>query len=78
MPLVFEGRSSAELCRQLRDPKTNGGRTPEQVLHHVAEDALVLWGWSPGEGRAPVPIPHADFVAAMRTWVQGGCGCAGD
>lgn len=75
LPLVFEGRSSAELCRQLKDPARNGRLTPEQLFHHVAEDELVLWGWDPGEGRAPVSIPHDAFVAAMRTWIDGGCGC---
>lgn len=73
MPLVFEGRSPAQLARQLGDPTQNGNRTPEQVLDHLRHDPLVLWGWNPGEGRAPVPIPHATFVAAMRTWIEGGC-----
>lgn len=74
-PLVFEGKSSSELCRQLRDPAHNGRRTPEQLLEHVSSDPLVLWGWEPGEGRAPVPIEHATFVAAMRSWIEGGCAC---
>jgi hypothetical protein len=74
-PLVFQGRSSAELCRQLKDPDRNGGRTPEELLAHVAADPLVLWGWSPGDGRTPVPIPHADFYAAAFAWVEGGCAC---
>lgn len=75
MPLVFEGLSSRELCRQLKDPARNGHKTPEQLLEHVSSDELVLWGWDPGEGRAPVPVPHAAFVLAMRTWVESGCDC---
>ena len=75
MPLVFEGKTRAELCRQLRDSAQNGNRTPEQVLEHVASDPLVLWGWDPGDGRAPVAIPHDVFVAAMRRWVEGDCDC---
>jgi hypothetical protein len=75
MPLVFEGRSSSELCRQLADRARNGGRTPEQLLEHMAQDPLVLWGWDPGAGRNPVPIPHAKFAAAARAWVEGGCRC---
>ena len=73
MPLVFEGRSRADLARQLADPLQNGNRTPEQLIEHVTQDPLVLWGWDPGPGRAPVDVPHADFVAAFRTWVDGGC-----
>jgi hypothetical protein len=75
MPLVFEGRSSGELCRQLRDPARNGGMTPAQLLAHVDHDPLVLWGWNPGEGRVPVSTTHAEFVGAMRTWIDNGCGC---
>jgi hypothetical protein len=75
MPLVFEGRDPGELCRQLLDPAQNGGRSPEQLLEHMAHDALVLWGWSPGEGRAPVSTPHAELVAALRRWIDGGCAC---
>jgi hypothetical protein len=33
----------------------------------------VLWGWNPGDGRAPVSVPHAQFVEAFRAWVDGGC-----
>lgn len=75
MPLVFEGRSSGELCRQLRDPSRNGGRDAAALLEHVAHDALVHWGFEPGPGRTPVPIPQAEFVAAVRTWIDAGCGC---
>jgi hypothetical protein len=74
-PLVFEGVGSAQLCRQLADPATNGGRTPEQLLEHMASDPLVLWGWAPGDGRLPVPTPHEEFLQAVRAWVGSGCGC---
>jgi hypothetical protein len=75
MALVFQGRSSVDLCRQIRDPARNGGMTPDLLLAHVERDPLVLWGWDPGEGRTPVPTSHAEFVQAMRTWIAAGCGC---
>lgn len=75
MPLVFEGKSSGELCRQLKDRAQNGQKSPEQLLHHMESDPLVLWGWNPGEGRAPVAIPHRAFASAARAWVEGGCAC---
>lgn len=75
VPMVFQGRSSSELCRQLKDRAQNGNRSPAELLEHVAHDPLVLWGWQPGEGRAPVSTSHAAFVAAMRTWVDNGCDC---
>jgi cytochrome c5 len=73
--LIFENRSSGDLCRQLRDPAQNGHQTPEQLVEHMERAPLVLWGWSPGPGRAPVSTPHDELMRAMRTWVDGGCGC---
>jgi hypothetical protein len=41
----------------------------------VAQDKLVLWGWNPGGERAPVPVPHDQFVAAFTTWKEAGGPC---
>jgi hypothetical protein len=76
MKMVFKGLTSAELCRVLKDPKRNGGKTPDQLVTHVAEDKLVLWGWDPGGERTPVPVPHAQFVAAFKQWISGGMPCS--
>jgi hypothetical protein len=77
MKMVFIGLPAPELCRVLKDPKRNGGKTPAQLVTHVAEDALVLWGWQPGGERAPVPVPHAQFVDAFKQWAAGGMPCPG-
>jgi hypothetical protein len=42
------------------------------LLHHVAEDKLVLAGWEPGDGRTKPPLTHAEFVRKMREWVEKG------
>ena len=76
MKMVFINLPSAELCRVIKDPKRNGGKTPEQLVEHVAEDKLVGWGWEPGGTRAPVPVPRAQFVAAFKEWVSAGMPCA--
>jgi hypothetical protein len=75
MPLVFVGRSPQELCAQLKDPARNGGLDLPGLIKHVSTDPLVLWGWSPGFGRNPVPIPHAEFVAAFTRWANAGAPC---
>lgn len=72
MPLVFEGRTPAQLARQLVDPAQNGGKSLDEILEHVTSDGLVLGGWTPGDGRSPPPMSHEDFVRAMRTWIEGG------
>src|SRR5262249_39286298 len=40
MRMVFQGKTAGELASQLKDPKQNGGKTLDQLLHHVAEDKL--------------------------------------
>jgi hypothetical protein len=73
--MVFVGRTPAELCRQLKDPKQTGGRSLQQLLEHVADDQLVAWGWNPGDGRALPPLSRPETVAQMKTWIDGGAAC---
>ncbi|MGA2811852.1 MAG: hypothetical protein ABSG16_10670 [Candidatus Acidiferrum sp.] len=73
--MVFVGRSPPELCRQLKDPKQNGGRSLEQLFNHVAHDDLVGWGWNPGDGRSLPPLSREETTHAMRTWISGGAAC---
>src|SRR2546427_5769254 len=58
--MVFVGRTPAQLCRQLKDPRQNGGRSLQQLFEHVSSDDLVGWGWDPGDGRALPPLNPAD------------------
>jgi hypothetical protein len=76
LSMGWENRSSGELCRGLKDPKRNGGRTGAKIVEHLATP-LVRWAWDPGvrsdgERRAPPPIPYAEFVAAAERWVATG------
>jgi hypothetical protein len=75
MRMVFVGKSSRELCEQVKDPTRNGGKDKAALLQHVSSDPLVLWGWSPGFGRKPVAIPHVQFVAAFKRWSDAGAPC---
>jgi hypothetical protein len=73
--MVWEGLSTGDLCRMLKDPARNGNRAPESLVEHVETERLVLWGWNPGGRREPVPLPHKDFVEQMKVWVTGGAAC---
>ncbi len=75
MKMIFEGRSAGQLCRQLKDPAQNGGKPIADLLHHVGEDPLVLWGWAPGDGRPTPPLSHAEFVRQMQEWLRNGAAC---
>jgi hypothetical protein len=73
--MVFIGLTPAELCATVKNKKENGGKDFDALVHHVAEDALVLWGWKPGGTRAPVPVPHEEFVAKFEQWAAAGGPC---
>lgn len=75
MKMTFVGRTSRELCEQLKDPARNGNATLPALVKHVNSDPLVLWGWAPGVGRRPVAVPHAEFVAAFKRWADAGGPC---
>jgi hypothetical protein len=73
--MVFVGRAPGALCRQLKDPNQNGGRSLEQLFDHVAHDDLVGWGWDSGDGRSLPPLSRGETSKAMRTWIDGGAAC---
>lgn len=73
--MVFVGRSPAELCSQLKDPKQNGNRNLQQIYDHVSADDLVGWGWNPGDGRSQPPLSRADTSAQLKIWIDGGAAC---
>jgi hypothetical protein len=75
LKMVFVGRSAPELCRQIKDPKQNGGRSLQALFNHVAKDDLVGWGWYPGDGRTLPPLNRAETVAQLKTWIDGGAAC---
>jgi hypothetical protein len=76
--MVFINLTSAELCKVVRDKNQNGGKDFDALIKHVAEDGLVLWGWAPGGQRAPVSVPHAEFVAAFKRWAEASGPCPGE
>jgi len=76
--MVFEGMGARALCEQLKDPHRNGGKDMAALVKHVSSDPLVLWGWSPGYARKPVPVAHAEFASAFKSWADRGAPCPAD
>lgn len=76
-PMVFQGLTAAQLCRNFKDPKKNGGhKTLREAMDHVQKkDPLVMWAWEPGNGRTPPPMSFADFSAKIEEWVANGGEC---
>lgn len=72
------GKSSVEVCNQLRDPERNGGRTFEEIAGHLGHDVILHWAWEPGEGREPAPYSLQEHATDVLTWGVAGMPCEGD
>ena len=73
--MAWEGKTVAEICAQIKDPARNGGRKPEDLIHHIGEDTLVGWAWAPGFGRSPAPGTQQQAGALVEAWVKTGAAC---
>jgi hypothetical protein len=74
--MLWEGRTKAQICEQIKDPTRNGGmRTGERIVEHMKSDPFVHWAWAPGAGRRTPPLAHAKLVEAVETWVAAGMPC---
>lgn len=75
LSMGWEGLNAVELCQAVKDRRKNGDRSLDDLFHHMSEDALVLWGWSPGKGRTLPPLSQPEFVQALQAWVDAGGPC---
>lgn len=73
--MVFIDLNPSELCMTLRDPKKNGGRDGDALLHHFSDDKLVAWGWNPGGNRTKPPLTKPQTVSAVKSWIDAGMPC---
>jgi hypothetical protein len=73
--MAWLGKSLGEICEQIKDPKRNGGKSMDELVHHMAEDSLVGWGWNPGKGREPAPGTQKEFGALIKAWADAGAAC---
>jgi hypothetical protein len=76
--MAWQGKTASEICRQLKDPALNGGRTLDQIHEHMAEDTLVGWAWHPGPRRTAAPGTQRAFGRWIADWIATGAVCPGD
>ncbi|AUC14948.1 hypothetical protein BTO06_07275 [Tenacibaculum sp. SZ-18] len=75
--MKWEGVTRNEIAESMLDPKRNGGRNHEELMHHLTEHELVLWAWEPGiraDGtkRNPPPVPVDEYIKAVKQWFKDG------
>ena len=75
--MAWEGKTLGEICVQIKDRKRNGNRSLEELIHHISEDTLVGWAWSPGYGRSPAPGTQQRAGALVAAWAKAGAACPG-
>jgi hypothetical protein len=75
LAMAWEGKSVGEICRQIKDPTRNGGRTLALLHEHIAKDDLVAWAWSPGAGRTPAPGTQEQLGIIIQAWIDTGAEC---
>ena len=73
--MAWYGKSLPEICEQIKDQDRNGGMDMDALIHHMAEDELVGWGWHPGGDREPVPGTQARFGRLFAAWAHSGAHC---
>ena len=70
-----KARRSVEICAQIKDRERNGGRSLEEIAHHIGTNSLVGWAWAPGFGRRPAPGTQQQAGALVDAWVKTGAVC---
>jgi hypothetical protein len=73
--MAWEGKTLGEICAQIKDRERNGGRSLEELVHHIGTDSLVGWAWAPGFDRRPAPGTQKEAGALAEAWVKTGAVC---
>ena len=73
--MAWQGRTTGEICAQLKDPTRNGGRKLQKIHEHMSVDTLVGWAWSSGAGRESAPGTQKVFGELIAAWIETGAAC---
>lgn len=72
------GKTTEEICNQLRDPDRNGGRDWLALAEHLDHDVILHWAWNPGGAREAAPYSLQEHVNDILAWGVAGQPCPGD
>ena len=75
LEMAWQYKTLGQICEQIKDISRNGNKDMAALLHHMAEDSLVGWAWSPGASRTPAPGSQAQFGELIHEWAATGAHC---
>jgi hypothetical protein len=75
LEMAWQGKSLGQICTLIKDRTRNGDKDMAALVHHMAEDELVGWGWHPGAGRTPAPGTQKQFGELIKAWAAAGAAC---
>jgi hypothetical protein len=70
------GLSDSAIAKRLMDKKSNGNRSPQDLVTHMSSDSLVLWAWNPGKGRSKPPVGLEEWRRVLKEWIDNGAAVA--
>ena len=73
--MAWQGKTLGQICVQIKHKERNGGKDMAALIHHMAEDELVGWGWNPGGNRTPAPGTQKQFGELFKAWADSGAVC---
>jgi hypothetical protein len=73
--MAWQDKTLGQICVQIKDRARNGDKDMAKLVHHMAEDELVGWGWTPGAGRTPAPGTQKQFGELIKAWAEAGAAC---
>src|SRR5258708_7020345 len=44
--MAWQDLTTAQLCKSVKEPATNGKRSMTELIEHVSSDKIVNWGWN--------------------------------
>jgi hypothetical protein len=71
----WQGKTLAQICEQIKDPRRNGTKTLAQIHDHIARDSLVGWAWAPGANRESAPGTQEQLGTLIAAWIETGAAC---
>jgi hypothetical protein len=73
--MIWQGFTDSQICQSIKYPKQNKNRNIEQLVEHLTEDKLVMWGLNPLRGPNSHLHSHDEFASKVKARQAAGAPC---